>query len=99
MDNEPQGTATAEALTYLDQSWTLVFSPAWIRVPDRLFWAQAKTMPGKMTQKGYLDEASFPALTLVDETRFYATPKPFFDLPQMAQPSINKMNVNLRFTK
>ena len=66
--------ATAEALTYLDQSLGAGFHPGMGQtVPDRMFWAQADDSADEADPKaGEATDASELILTL---------PKPFFDMP------------------
>ena len=66
--------ATAEALTYLDQSLSAGFHPGMGQtVPDRMFWAQAD---------GNEDEDELEAAQEPDNTEQILTlPKPFFDMP------------------
>ena len=66
--------ATAEALTYLDQSLSAGFHPGMGQtVPDRMFWAQAD---------GSEDEADVEGAQTPDDSDLTPTlPKPFFDMP------------------
>ncbi len=66
--------ATAEALTYLDQSLSAGFHPGMGQtVPDRMFWAQADDPE---------DEADVKGTPTPDDTELILTlPKPFFDMP------------------
>jgi hydroxymethylpyrimidine/phosphomethylpyrimidine kinase len=66
--------ATAEALTYLDQSLCAGFHPGMGQtVPDRMFWAQADDSADEADpEAGEATDASELTLTL---------PKPFFDMP------------------
>jgi len=66
--------ATAEALTYLDQSLGAGFHPGMGQtVPDRMFWAQADDSADEADpEAGEATDASELTLTL---------PKPFFDMP------------------
>jgi hydroxymethylpyrimidine/phosphomethylpyrimidine kinase len=65
--------ATAEALTYLDQSLSAGFHPGMGHtLPDRMFWAQAEDNEDDALQVG-------PATDDADLT--LATQRPFFDMP------------------
>ena len=66
--------ATAEALTYLDQSLSAGFHPGMGQtVPDRMFWAQADDSE---------DEADVEGVQTPDDNELTLTlPKPFFDMP------------------
>jgi hydroxymethylpyrimidine/phosphomethylpyrimidine kinase len=66
--------ATAEALTYLDQSLSAGFHPGMGQtVPDRMFWAQADD---------HEDEADIEGAATPGDTELTLTlPKPFFDVP------------------
>ena len=66
--------ATAEALTYLDQSLSAGFHPGMGQtVPDRMFWAQADDSE---------DEADVEGAQTPDDNELTLTlPKPFFDMP------------------
>lgn len=66
--------ATAEALTYLDQSLSAGFHPGMGQtVPDRMFWAQADELE---------DELDIEGIATPDDTELALTlPKPFFEVP------------------
>ena len=66
--------ATAEALTYLDQSLSAGFHPGMGQtVPDRMFWAQADE---------HEDEVDIEGIATPDDTELALTlPKPFFEVP------------------
>ena len=66
--------ATAEALTYLDQSLSAGFHPGMGQtVPDRMFWAQAEDSED--------DEVPADAQPPDDTELILTLPKPFFDMP------------------
>lgn len=66
--------ATAEALTYLDQSLSAGFNPGMGRtVPDRMFWAQ--------TEDGANAEASDKAPATNDADLTISLQRSFFDMP------------------
>jgi hydroxymethylpyrimidine/phosphomethylpyrimidine kinase len=66
--------ATAEALTYLDQSLSAGFHPGMGQtVPDRMFWAQADE---------HEDEVDIEGIATADDSELTLTlPKPFFEVP------------------
>jgi hydroxymethylpyrimidine/phosphomethylpyrimidine kinase len=66
--------ATAEALTYLDQSLSAGFHPGMGQtVPDRMFWAQADE---------HEDSVDIEGIATADDTELALTlPKPFFEVP------------------